>query len=500
MRKLTYEEAREVYITQKTNPLELLVPNGGQRRWIHCVGRHVDGEKPRTKVFSAANKIGKTASTIAILASCMWGPQNKWFDYPVFRKWPFPKVCWIISRDSAIKEIIIPEMYKWFPRGRYKAIKDGKTFEYHWETDTGWKIFIKTYDQSPETFESALIGLCVFSEPPPEQIFNAIPARMSLGGLRLMEMTPLIEAAWIFDELIEDDKAEVIYADLEDNCREHGRRGRLKHSDIDLMIRDYDFEQIEARAHGRFVHLTGRVFKIFNENVHIVDRRPVMQGEQVWFTMDPHDAKPPFCQWWAVSSTNDFRCIMEYPAYEPRRGYETVKETNLTISEHAEVILEIEKDFNYKPVRRIMDRYFGAKAYGNTQRTVQQTYADAGIRCSLAPDANVEHGHAEIRELLKYDQGNPGRKPKIVWEEHCENSIRAMRHYKYIDPRKRKDEDDVASVRRKLTEKWKHPADTCRIFVESKPGYDHTIKQENSPWKWQEVGKPKSGGFDPMAN
>jgi len=173
----------DILIREATNKVSLFVPNGAQENWIRLIGTHEDGVHPRTKVLSAANKIGKSASTIAILANIIWGPQSKRFDYPLFHKWPFPKVGWICSTESALKEIIIPEMKKWFPVGRYEINKEGKTFDYHWVTDNGWQLFLKTYEQDQEKFESALLGLCIFSEPPPEYIYNAIPARMSMGGL-----------------------------------------------------------------------------------------------------------------------------------------------------------------------------------------------------------------------------------------------------------------------------------------------------------------------------
>ena len=308
----------DILIREATNKVSLFVPNGAQENWIRLIGTHEDGVHPRTKVLSAANKIGKSASTIAILANIIWGPQSKRFDYPLFHKWPFPKVGWICSTESALKEIIIPEMKKWFPVGRYEINKEGKSFDYHWVTDNGWQLYLKTYEQDQEKFESALLGLCIFSEPPPEYIYNAIPARMSMGGLRILEMTPLTRAAWVFDRLIEEDKAQVMYADIEANCIEHGTRGRLKHSDIEDMLREYDIDELEARANGKFAHLGGVVYKSYDRELQLRDVEWREHKHQYMYRMviDPHDRMPPAVIWVRLDRFGRRAIIREWPSVD----------------------------------------------------------------------------------------------------------------------------------------------------------------------------------------
>ncbi len=125
MNKSERTKIENLLVQEKTNPVSLFVPNGAQAEWIRLIGNHQDGLHPRTKVLSAANKIGKSASTVAILANIIWSPQSKAFDYPIYREWPYPKIAWICSTESALKEIIVPEMKKWFPVGKYEINKEG---------------------------------------------------------------------------------------------------------------------------------------------------------------------------------------------------------------------------------------------------------------------------------------------------------------------------------------------------------------------------------------
>jgi len=507
----TQRQAAEELITRyRTNPVSLLVPNGAQEKWIRMIGTHEDGRNSRDKVLSAANKIGKSTATIAAMASIFWGPQSDWFDYPIFREWPFPKICWFISTESALKEILIPLMKEWFPKGRFKPLKRRKDYEYEWTTDTGWKMFLKTYDQDPLAFESALLGLCVFSEPPPERIWNAIPARMSEGGLRLLEMTPLVESAWVFDKLVGENKVDIMYADIEENCEIHGVRGRLTHFNVQNLIDSYDSEEREARVHGKSINLRGRVYKMFNPNIHVTPSRELAGGEQIWFIIDPHDAKPPFINWWALNQTGDLRCLLEYPVYAPGKGYEKLNSTRLTVDDFAEIILKVENEYGFKDriVKRIIDPYFGGKRYGNTDITVQETYRNAGIRCTYPPAGKEGHhnyGHAEVRKYLDFEEGSPGRTPKMKWEHHCQNSIRAMLNYSVVYPKKRRDDRDIVSEKFQLTEKWKHGADVARYLVISKPQFSFPYDREPKGWRErmaQQNWKSKQirSDFNPLAN
>ncbi len=425
MNKSERTKIENLLVQEKTNPVSLFVPNGAQAEWIRLVGNHQDGLHPRTKVLSAANKIGKSASTVAILANIIWSPQSKAFDYPIYREWPYPKIAWICSTESALKEIIIPEMKKWFPVGKYEINKEGKTFDYHWVTDNGWQLFLKTYEQDQEKFESALLGLCIFSEPPPEYIYNAIPARMSMGGLRILEMTPLTRAAWVFDRLIEEDKAQVMYADIEANCIEHGIRGRLKHSDIEDMLREYDIDELEARANGKFAHLGGVVYKSYDRELHLRDVEWRDPKHQYMYRMviDPHDRMPPAVIWVRLDRFGRRAIIREWPSVDDwqfgGKPFHEIKDSGRwTIKDFCRTFIEIEEELEIplNRIRRIMDPNFGSKRSSVTGRTIAQEYSVQSKKIYAQDEIYEEYprfafitdvrdelavGHKKVKELLQ---------------------------------------------------------------------------------------------------
>lgn len=487
----TRAEAIDILAKKQTTPLAFWEPNGVQADWIKMIGTHQEGVDPRTKIQSSGNKIlGKTCGSVGVLASIIWGPQNQWFDYPLYHNWPYPKNMWIVSSSSALREVIVPEMEKWFPRERYnvkpyKTKQGHKDYPYVWVTDTGFRIWLKSYDENPASFESTLIGFCLLSEPPPQQIYDAIPPRMSEGGIVALEMTPIESAGcgWIFEDLIDTGRAEILYGDQEVGCIKHGVRGRHPHQQIteyNKSIRNQD--ELIARAHGRPMHYQGAIFKEFRDNVHVVDAVALAGIEQIWFGIDPHWAKPPFCQWFALNRLNELRMVLEYPKYEPDYGYETIKHTDLTIEGYCGLILDIEKDFGFegKVVRRVMDPYFGSQKYKDDDYTVQQKFTKHGVRCIFPPSnkiLSIEIGHDDIREYLNSD--NELNKPRITWERHCRNSIRAMKRYSIVKPKIIRAGRDVVSEKYALTEEWKHGVDPTRYVILCRPTYQHDVDPAN---------------------
>lgn len=245
-------------------------------------------------LFSAANGVGKTACGSSIVAHICYGKSgNKFFDYPLFNKFPFPKQGRIVSDATTVSETTIPELKKWLPPERYKTNKAGRNYEKKWTTDTGFKFDVMTYDQSIKEFESITLGWAWFDEPPPLAIFKATVSRMRRGGIIFITATPLTGSAWMYDHILtfegESSQRDFIEAGVESNCIEHGTRGILHHSDIEKMIAEYDEEDMQARVHGKFQHLIGIVFKNFKRKIHVIKPFHIKPEDFISITaLDPH--------------------------------------------------------------------------------------------------------------------------------------------------------------------------------------------------------------------
>jgi phage terminase large subunit-like protein len=222
---------QELERRRRANPLKYFIPNGAIESLVNAIGEHQASGK-FIFVLPAANSVGKSAAAIAILGAAMYGPPNEWFDFELFHNWPYPKKFWYISEQTTLKETICgigegadastSEIRKWMPEGRYEFNKAGLEYFSHFVSDTGWTGSFKTFDQLPSKFESDKVGIIVLDEPPPEPIFNACLARLTLGGIIIMPMTPLFSAGWVADRLVNESNPNphvyVLRADIEENC------------------------------------------------------------------------------------------------------------------------------------------------------------------------------------------------------------------------------------------------------------------------------------------
>ena len=132
-------------------------PNGKCEQFIKKIG---EGEH-FVVLFSAANGVGKTCAGANVVAHICFDSENQYFNYPLFKNWPYPKRGRIASDPTNIDKNLIPTLKEWLPEGRYKTKKGGKTYDSLWKTDNGWEFDIMTYDQDAKEYEGATLGWCI---------------------------------------------------------------------------------------------------------------------------------------------------------------------------------------------------------------------------------------------------------------------------------------------------------------------------------------------------
>jgi hypothetical protein len=281
---------------EQNNPARDYVPNGKAEEFIKLVG----SDSKFVNMFVAANGVGKSCALVNILTNIVFGMQNKYFDYPLFKNWPYLKRGRIISDPTTIKAKLIPELEKWFPvnevknfpEANYEMGKEGKNYICKIKTSSGWEIDVMSTEQAAKEFESADIGFTLIDEPIPKDIFMATLARGRMGMIVIWGFTPLFFAAWIkdwMDEHTASGDADYVEADVEANCKIHGVRGILEHANIKRMADSFPEDEREARIFGKFGHLIGRVHKKFNRKIHVIKPFPI--DEKRFAThkaLDPH--------------------------------------------------------------------------------------------------------------------------------------------------------------------------------------------------------------------
>ncbi len=199
MPNITKQEALQILAFRKQNEkYRYYIPNGKAEQFIKIVGEG----KVFVALLSAANGVGKTACGANIVAHLMYPCDCSWFNYPLFKSFPFEKKGRIASDPTTVTQQIVPELEKWLPLFRYKTSNESKNYPYKWITDTGFEFDLMTYEQDVKEFESVTLGFAWFDEPPPEEIYKATVSRMRKGGIIFITQTPLKGSAWLYDKFV----------------------------------------------------------------------------------------------------------------------------------------------------------------------------------------------------------------------------------------------------------------------------------------------------------
>lgn len=407
-------------------------PNGKCQEFIEAIGYN-----DRFIVFfSAANGVGKTCVAANVLANIMFGSENKeneWFDYDLFREWPYPKRGRIVSQAANIEKNLIPTLEEWLPLGRYKGRKGGKSFLSKWETDNGWTFDVMTNEQDPKEFEGPTLGWVWCDEPPTQQIFKACVSRLRKGGVLFITATPLNGSAWMYDEIVTKAGKETeidgqkgiliehIEAGVEAACKEHGTRGHLEHAEIEKMISLYDEDDKQARIHGKFQHLTGLRFKQFNRKIHVI--RPfevTLKDFSVYHSLDPHPRTEDAGLWLAVDKNNTFYVVDEL-WLKCQGGTE----------ELAQRVKE--KNSQYRMERNTIDPSAAIEDQ-HSQKSLVTRLSDYGLNYIPATKARTM-SDKRIEDALTYQQlaGQEEmiKAPELYIFDTCQRLIWEMEHYRW---------------------------------------------------------------------
>lgn len=463
-----WETVAEMERLQVQSPLSFWIPNGAQEQAI----REVGNMENFAVLLSFANGVGKTSSVFAILAAIMWGAPTSAFDFPLYNKYPakWPKIIRIVSEPALLNDggPIQSESDKWWPKGRYTWSKGGKQFNRYFYTDSGFFGEVMSYEQAVKEFEGKTLAINLFIEPPPEPIFNACIARQRMGGVNILDMTPLMGSAWILDKLVsqpvmivdgkEVGRVKTITASIEQNCKIHGRNGQLEHDNIAQIVSRYDPDERAARAFGKFMALSGRVFKGFSREYH-VQVKPRPEEYKIVQVVDPAIAKPLAILYAWADRAGSLHVFDEWPEFE----FNGARDSNLDVKDYAELMRVREADMGTVS-ERILDRHFGNARRTLGGKSLKEEFAEQGIdfvdSYTLEASVEVETGIQKVKSYLKVDTSKPisaTNFPRLTIDPKCRNTIAALEKWTR-DPKTSKPQEE-----------FKDFADLVRYLAMSNP-------------------------------
>jgi len=456
-------------------------------------------QKSFVNLFIGANGTSKTATGVNIIANIIYGPQNKYFEYPLFRKWPHIKRGRIVSDPTTIKEKIIPELKKWFPTNEeknipdapYETAKEGSAFERKFRTNNGWEIDIMSNEQDVKEFESVDLGFIWFDEPTPKDKFMASILRGRMGMIVFWTLTPLTYSAWLKDWLDTASKetADYVEAEMEDNCKDpdHGVRGILEHANIKRMAAAIPEDEQEARVFGKFGHLIGRVHKLFRRKVHVI--RPFPINEQDFTTykaLDPHPRVADHVLYLSVD----------------RRGTKYI--TGEIVSEglvkelHSRM-MSFESAMKYRVEGRIIDPSAFNTDQHREQNSVGQQLLALGEHYS-AGSKDLMAGIKRTNDALSYVEANGKmvKGPELYIFDTCPVTIKQLDEYVWAEWKGPSKDDKQPRARPKDVND--HQVENLHRLLLSEPVFTHKIVSIGNERLANTSGQPMSPAhaFDPF--
>ena len=450
-------------------------PNGGQERFIAEIAR------PGGFIIlnGSGNGGGKSFVIVALCAAVMWPAlASPAFSAPIFQKWPHPKRIRIVSTPKEVEEIgaIQTAIQELWPRDRYEAMKKGKNYPSQFKSDTRFVVDVMTYEQDPSEFAGPTLGLVIFNEPPPKAIYDESLARLRRGGFAIGAMTGLNENPWIADVFAkaDGDKIRAVFADVEENCKQHGKNGTLEHEQIEKILAQYDPDEREARKTGRPLSISGRIYKVFDRAVHVAKEIivPPTEGVTHYQVVDPAIGKPLAVIYAYVDAAGAVCIYDEHPDFE----FHGARDSNLTVADYIKLFKA--KESGRAISIRIMDRHFGNVRRTMGGKTLKEEFDDEG--CSFQDsygdvgEAEVETGILKVKDYLAHDKTKAIdglNRPKLIISPNCVNTIQALERWGR-DPKTRRPKED-----------YKDFADVVRYLCMAEPAVETA-----SSWT------PKSGG------
>lgn len=433
------------------DPLKEFFPIPKQQAFINAPHRF--------RMFAGGNRTGKTHICIAEVASYALG----------FRPWTIPgrtgtlevrledlprelrvrngrdRVVQIPSKgiicadgmDAGISKVIVPKLQELCLPYIEKFVRGsgGTTSGVLWKN--GSTTDFASYDQEARKIAGRDYDYGAGDEPMPRDFWMELfPRLMDRCGRFWWTLTGVAQP-WMFDEIYcrgmstaeEDANWFAVVAHQDEN----------PHLDHDPEAESvWDEDEIEARRTGSWKHLSGRVYKTFDEDVHVCEPFEIPSDWPRVCVCDPHDRRPFAIIWAAINPQNDFFIYREWPD----QPYERIRSCDMSIGEYADLIQSLEGD---EDVRfRLMDPRFGVAAKVGMEPVADRfvkhgLYFDTRFaRPSIGP-GELSTRHMAVRKLLFWNKKLPLdelNRPKLYVFDNCRNVIWSFLHYVWDEHRR----------------------------------------------------------------
>lgn len=430
-------------IYKKSRKLLGYVPYPKQRRF------HL-ANTPTRAIFGG-NRTGKTTCGGVDFLFHVTGIYPDW--YPEDLRIPGPVIGRIIAKDfqKGVGEVIIPFLEEWLDNSLVaRKQRNPLGIPVKWILKNGSVFDILTHEQTTEQFEGWRGHIAWFDEPPPRDKYIAtLRGLVDFHGRNWLTLTPLTQP-WIYDNIYTKADNKSIFVETVD-IRENPY---LSEDAIKEFERNLTEDEKEARLHGRFLHLTGLIYKEFSPDFNICEPVKVQKHWTRYFCIDPHERMPTACLWLAVDP-DDKHWV-----------YDELWLGDMSIEEIARAILTQEGDMS--PHFRFIDPHNDKDHNLAGGFNIRKELMKYGIFCQRA-NSDPSLGKSRIKHALKAHFSKVSKQfmPQLRVSRTCLQTIYEFQHYQW-DNYRRTDEYDL---KEQVKKKHDHFMDCLRYIYNFGPRY-----------------------------
>jgi phage terminase large subunit len=270
-------------------------------------------------------------------------------------------------------------------------------------------------------------------------------------------MTPLMGLTWVHDLIYnnEQNDKEVKYWLMEWADNPH-----LSREEIAQLESTMSEEEREARQYGKFVALSGLVYKEFREEIHVIDPFDVPPEWYDKICIDPGAENPLSCHFYACDENGNVYVMAEH------------YQKSWSVEQHAEAIHRIARELKWPYTKQ-----GNLKAMGDTdankktlaaEKSVTELFRENKIMLNTKIDKTVWTGIQKVKKYLKLrpDINNPAAwpkgKPKLFIFRTCPMMIKEIKNYRWQEDTEQREPDQPIK-------KMDHAMDDLRYYIMSKP-------------------------------
>lgn len=405
-------------LTKKT-PLDYK-PHSKQKQF-HCA-------KEKFRLMLGGNRSGKTEAGVLEAIFHATGIYPDW--YPQDKRWRLPTRGRIVVTDYAkgCGENLEPKLFYWLPKELIVSIRRTlkgflEKLEIRHKSGGVSTLDVMTHEQDDDQFEGWSGHWAWFDEPPPREKWVATKRGLvDFSGRAVFTLTPISEP-WLYDEFITNATENVfsLTVDIRDNAISNG--GYLKDSEIDIYEQGLTDDEKDARIHGKFKHLSGIIYKEYDESVHVVSSEftKIDSRWPTYFVLDPADRRPHHGIWAKVDPFGTIYVVDEI----------VYKGTLFNLTKEI-FDREVTNKISPNEVVRILDPNKGESPAYPGGPTIKKEFASHGIHFITKVSDDLALGHLLVKERLGYDKTKPlslANHPKIFWiretTTECRRQIRS---------------------------------------------------------------------------